>query len=279
MSFVRDGPLPLSGADLDSIAGDSGPARGLALDPTCSRAIPFKTHCLRTQRKKDGAARASFPYACRGHAQRSGQDGASGGGIRSRGERRGARPDSCRPACERFAGDREAGFRRARRTLRLAFGAAHRSPSVARGRRAPEGREGGALAPPFGRSRPPPSRTERGTGRRTHSAAPTRPPVCVSGSRSRPTLGGGLPARMPCDDCTGWMYWLRRRIQHDSRTSSTRLPSSTTRRRIQYTRRSRATSCRERAMGSVGSSAERRRPLLGPGLLCQPCGGHPLLVR
>ena len=53
MSFVRDGPVPLSGADLDSIAGDSGPARGLALDPTCSRAIPFKTHCLRTQRKKD----------------------------------------------------------------------------------------------------------------------------------------------------------------------------------------------------------------------------------
>ena len=34
-----------------------------------------------------------------------------------------------------------------------------------------------------------------------------------------------------------------------------------------------------RAMGSVGSSAERRRPLPGPGLLCQPCGGHPLLVR
>ena len=34
-----------------------------------------------------------------------------------------------------------------------------------------------------------------------------------------------------------------------------------------------------RAVGSVGSSAERRRPLPGPGLLCQPCGGHPLLVR
>ena len=32
-------------------------------------------------------------------------------------------------------------------------------------------------------------------------------------------------------------------------------------------------------MGSVGCSAERRRPLPGPGLLCQPCGGHPLLVR
>ena len=43
--------------------------------------------------------------------------------------------------------------------------------------------------------------------------------------------------------------------------------------------RSRATSCRERAMGSVGSSAERRRPLPGPVLLCQPCGGHPFLVR
>ena len=32
-------------------------------------------------------------------------------------------------------------------------------------------------------------------------------------------------------------------------------------------------------MGSVGSSAERRRPLPGPVLLCQPCGGQPLLVR
>ena len=53
------------------------------------------------------------------------------GGIRSRGERRGARPDSCRPACERFAGDREAGFRPARRSLRsvLAFGAANRARS------------------------------------------------------------------------------------------------------------------------------------------------------
>ena len=69
--------------------------------------------------------------------------------------------------------------------------------------------------------------------------------------------GGGLPARVPCGDCTGWMYWGSCWIR----------------------RRSRATSCRERAMGSVGSSAERRRPLPGPGLLCQPCGGHPLLVR
>ena len=34
-----------------------------------------------------------------------------------------------------------------------------------------------------------------------------------------------------------------------------------------------------RAMGSVGSSAEHRRPLPGYVLLCQPCGGHPLLVR
>ena len=52
-----------------------------------------------------------------------------GGSGPSRGERRGARPDSCRPACERFAGDREAGFRLARRTLRLAFGAANRARS------------------------------------------------------------------------------------------------------------------------------------------------------
>ncbi len=32
-------------------------------------------------------------------------------------------------------------------------------------------------------------------------------------------------------------------------------------------------------MGYVGSSAWRRRPLPGPALLCQPCGGHPLLMR
>ena len=66
-----------------------------------------------------------------GHAQRSGQDGASRGGIRSRGERsrRRARPDSCRPrpACERFAGDEGIGRQGfvGLGGLRLAFGAAN----------------------------------------------------------------------------------------------------------------------------------------------------------
>ena len=54
-------------------------------------------------------------------------------------------------------------------------------------------------------------------------------------------------------------------------------------------RRSRATSCQEqneqlaRSNRSAGAgdrgNAERRRPLPGPVLLCQPCRGHPLLVR
>ena len=83
----------------------------------------------RAERGVRSGARVPSLTRVAGHAQRSGQDGASGGGIRSRGERRGARPDSCRPACERFAGDREAGFRLARRTLRLAFGAANRARS------------------------------------------------------------------------------------------------------------------------------------------------------
>ena len=51
-----------------------------------------------------------------------------------------------------------------------------------------------------------PSRTERGTGRRTHYAAPTRPPVCVSGSRTRPTLGEdyrqGCRAMLVLSGCT-----------------------------------------------------------------------------
>ena len=149
-----------------------------------------------------------------------------------------------------------AGFRRARRTLRLAFGAANRSPSAARGRRAPEG-----ISPPLravSRSWGFPKRDRAGNGS-AHPLRSTHPPTRVREwvSYEADPGGGGLPARMPCGDCTGWMYWESCWIR----------------------RRSRATSCRERAMGSVGSSAERRRPLPGPVLLCQPCGGHPLLVR
>ena len=93
----------------------------------------------------------------------SGQDGASRGGIRSRGERRGARPDSCRP---RPAKDSQGIGRQGfvgLGGLRLAFGAANRS-----------------------RRRP-----ARGTGRRTHyaaqmSAAGTRTgPIIVNVSRLR----------------------------------------------------------------------------------------------
>ena len=53
-----------------------------------------------------------------GHAQRSGQDGASRGGIRPRGEGQGGSTAGLvsPPACERFARNREAGLRRARRS-------------------------------------------------------------------------------------------------------------------------------------------------------------------
>ena len=81
----------------------SGETRSVKCDVSQSSTLKF-------------AERRARPSLTRvaGHALRSGLDGASGGGIRSRGERKGARPDSCRPACERFAGDREAGFRLAR---------------------------------------------------------------------------------------------------------------------------------------------------------------------
>ena len=86
----------------------------------------------------------------------SGQDGASRGGIRSRGERRGARPDSCRPRPAKDSqGIGRQGFV-ALGGLRLAFGAArrgnpaNRSRSRARGRRAPD--SGGLGAPQAGPS-------------------------------------------------------------------------------------------------------------------------------
>ena len=139
-----------------------------------------------------------------GHAQRSGQDGASGGGIRSRGERRGARPDSCRPACERFAGDREAGFRLARRTLRLAFGAANRARSVARGKRAPEG---GAVAPPLGGLGAP--KQDRAGNGSAHPLRSTHPPTRVREWVSYEADTGEEDYRQECravivlDGCTG----------------------------------------------------------------------------
>ena len=101
-----------------------------------------------------------------GHAKRSGQDGASRGGIRCRGERRGAQPDSCRPRPAKDSqGIGRQGFV-ALGGLRLAFGAANRSRSIARGRRAPEG---GAVAPLRAVSGPP--KQDRA---RTGSAHPLR---------------------------------------------------------------------------------------------------------
>ena len=150
-----------------------------------------------------GAARASLPLRVSrvtpsGAARTARVEGGSGP---SRGERRGARPDSCRPACERFARDREAGFRRARRTLRLALGAANRSRSVARGRRAPEA----FFSPPLRAASGPPKQGRAGNGsphplRRTHPPAP----VCVSGSRTRPTLGGRTTGK----DAVRGLYWM-----------------------------------------------------------------------
>ena len=81
-------------------------------------------------------ARVPFPSRVAGHAQRCGQYGASRGGIRSQGEEGGrARTDSRRPACNRFAGNRKAGFRRAPRTPSLvgaAIGRVRGVPSAER---------------------------------------------------------------------------------------------------------------------------------------------------
>ena len=158
-----------------------------------------------------GAARASLPLRVSrvtpsGAARTARVEGGSGPGGRGRG---GARPDSCRPRPARDSqGIGRQGFV-GLGGLRLAFCAANRSRSIARGRRAAEG---GADRPlrAFGRSRlsGPPSGTERGSGRRTHYAAPTsHPPTRVREWVSyEADPGGGLPARVPCDDCTEWMY-------------------------------------------------------------------------
>ena len=119
-----------------------------------------------------------------GHAHRSGQDGASRGGIRPKGERRGARPDSCRPRPAKDSqGIGRQGFV-ALGGLRLAFGAARRGKSIAFDSAGEEGAR-------FGRSRGPPSRTERGTGRRTHYAA------CCMGQDRPPPPPQYLSARFP----------------------------------------------------------------------------------
>ena len=61
--------------------------------------------------------------------------------------------------------------------------------------------------PPLGESGP---RGSEGGGAAAAHWLPTRPPstgaaaemIVLSGC-----TGGGLPAGMPCDDCTEWMYW------------------------------------------------------------------------
>ena len=180
-----------------------------------------------------------FPSRVAGHAQRCGQYGASREGIRSQGDEGGggrARPESSRPACKRC---RESGGRVSACSGELPTHC-RRGKSIAFDSVGEEGARRGGGSRPFGRSRGPLSGTERGPGRRTHYAAPTRPPVCVSGSRSRPTGGLGR---------VGSGVGAVPRVAGSGR------------------------------WGSVGSSAWRRRPLPGPVLLCQPCGGHPLLVR
>ena len=223
---------------------------------------PFVSQIIPNFRRSFAERRARpFPYACRGSrpAERPGRresrgDQAQGGGA---GGEHGRTRESCRPRPARDSqGIGRQGFV-GLGGLRLAFCAANRSRSIARGRRAAEG---GADRPlrAFGRSRAPPPRAgpsgDRVGAPTTQHPRPTRPPVCVSGSRTRPTLGEdylqGCRAMIVLSGCRVDVLSCRCR--------------------------SRATSCLERAMGSVGSSAERRRPLPGPGMLCQPCGGHPL---
>ena len=101
-----------------------------------------------------------------GHAHRSGQDGASRGGIRPKGERRGARPDSCRP---RPAKDSQGIGRQGfvgLGGLRLAFG---RGKSIAF----------------VGPSRRP--------GRRTHNAAQ----MSAAGTRTVPIYSQSVPVDVP----------------------------------------------------------------------------------
>ena len=192
--------------------------------------------------QEERRARVPFPSRVAGHAPRSSQDGASREGIRFQGGRAGgggggstAEIRVALPARD-SQGIGRRGFGSARANS-LACRRGNRSRSIARGGERPKG----AVAPVRAVSGPL-SGGVRERSRLAHPqyAAPTRPPVRICGSHTRPTRG-----IVSC------------RIR----------------------RQSRATSCQEWAMGSVGSSAERRRPLPGPVLLCQPCGGHPLLVR
>ena len=77
--------------------------------------------------------------------------------------------------------------------------------------RAWEGCPGGGRGrrPPLGESGP---RGSEGGGAAAAHWLPTRPPSSSTGAAAEMIVlsgctGGGLPAGMPCDDCTEWMYW------------------------------------------------------------------------
>ena len=111
------------------------------------------SHCCKGRERRARPSPTRVARVTLTRSQRSSQDGASrGGSIRSRGTR-GGRGESTAgfvwAACARFAGNRKAGFRRARRHSRLIrcrrAGKSIAFDSV--GRRAPEG---GAEAGPSG---------------------------------------------------------------------------------------------------------------------------------
>ena len=167
---------------------------------TCCMAFRFPNY-PKFPKEFCGAARARpFPYACRGSrpAERPGRRESRG--IRPRGEGQGGSTAGLvsPPACERFARNREAGFRRARRSPTRLL----RGKSIAFDSAGEEGaRRGGG--PPPSRLRAvsalgAPERDRAGIGS-AHPLRSTHPPtrvracrvsyVCVSGSRTRPTLG------------------------------------------------------------------------------------------
>jgi hypothetical protein len=163
--------------------------------------------CERLVRRAERGVRsgARVPSLTRvaGHAQRCGRYGASRGDQVQGGTRgRRARTEVWRLSC---IGCRESGamFRHAR----VATAPLRAGKSLALG-----GQRGGERGGPAGgagavSARPSGGRGPAGRSRRTHHAAPTRPPVCVCGSRTRPTMGGvscRIRRRSRATSCQEW---------------------------------------------------------------------------
>ncbi len=174
----------------------------------------MRARATRTQSREERRARP-FPYACRG--SRSEQPGrresrglGPGGGEGGR-----ESTESCGPPAREIRRESEAGFRQGSERPDLSL---RRGKSIALGVR------------------------ERSRSAHPLYAAPTRPPVRVSGSHTRPTWGSRVVLDPASEPCLAWSHELPVRSGRWGLT--------------------------------VGSSAEHRRPLPGPVLLCQPCGGH-----